>query len=159
MKKICARCKIAKKLSLFYRNCKSKDLATSRCIKCIKEVHKKDYAENKAKFKVWSKNSYIKNFRTRQKWNAEKYRKSLANLLEILGNRCVKCGITDKRILQLDHVNGGGSQDRRNNSTGYLYYQKIADSILKGNKGFQLLCANCNLVAGIEKGYKKSIWN
>ena len=159
MKKVCAKCKKIKEISLFYRNCKSKDLATSRCIKCIKENYRKDYAQNKEKFAKWSKNSYIRNFETRRKWNAQKYKDSLTNLLNILGNKCIKCGITDKRILQLDHINGGGSQDRRKNSTGYLYYQKIADSILKGNKGFQLLCANCNLIAGIEKGYKKSIWN
>ena len=48
------------------------------------------------------------------------------------------------------------------------YSEKIkwktkSDFVLKlviktNSKKYQLLCANCNLIEAIEKGYKKSIW-
>src|SRR5437879_1880268 len=38
----------------------------------------------------------------------------LEQVLEQYGKKCAKCGFnSDLRILQLDHINGGGNQERR----------------------------------------------
>lgn len=66
-------------------------------------------------------------------------------VITFLGGKCIKCGFSDERALQVDHIDGGGAQERKkgNSSTFYL-------KILKGTKGYQLLCANCNWIKRVE---------
>src|SRR5712664_1433554 len=66
-------------------------------------------------------------------------------ILSLLGNKCSKCGIDDFRVLQVDHINGGGSKEV-NRSAKSLY-----DNIVNNPKLFQLLCANCNWIKRFEK--------
>ena len=61
----------------------------------------------------------------------------------LLGGICVKCGFKDIRALQIDHVDGGGSQARKTKGTNY---SEIARDIKNGSKKYQLLCANCNWI-------------
>ena len=71
--------------------------------------------------------------------------------LAALGNKCVHCGFTDLRAMQIDHINGGGRKERFDvfgTSPRKLYKAVINDD---GNK-YQLLCANCNQIKRIEKG-------
>jgi hypothetical protein len=59
-------------------------------------------------------------------------------------NKCATCGFEDSRALQIDHVNGGGSADRklyRVNAATY-YKRVLADT----DNEFQILCANCNWI-------------
>ncbi len=66
---------------------------------------------------------------------------------------CEKCGETDLRVLQLDHIHGGGRKQRIQlglTGGGWRFY-----SILKAQgypKGFQVLCANCNIIKQYEEG-------
>jgi hypothetical protein len=34
-------------------------------------------------------------------------------IIAYLGGKCIKCGFSDERALQIDHTNGGGSKDVR----------------------------------------------
>jgi hypothetical protein len=64
-----------------------------------------------------------------------------------LGNVCSRCGFSDKRALQIDHVYGGGIKAGGNRGT---YYYK---EILEDNNGkYQILCANCNWIKRAENG-------
>ena len=59
------------------------------------------------------------------------------------GARCLKCGFSDHRALNLDHINGGGSIQRRESPSNTIYL------LLKREgypAGFQVLCANCNSI-------------
>jgi hypothetical protein len=78
---------------------------------------------------------------------AGQYRRKFRTMtLELLGGRCSKCGITDIRVLQVDHVNGGGYADRRGRDASWQYKDLLA------NPGkFQLLCANDNWIKRHEK--------
>lgn len=69
-------------------------------------------------------------------------------LLEFLGGRCVRCGFSDWRALQIDHVNGGGAVDRATGrSQGY-----VAKRVRANPSRFQVLCANCNSIKRVEEG-------
>jgi hypothetical protein len=59
----------------------------------------------------------------------------------MLGGKCVHCGFSDKRALQIDHINGGGSAENR------IYGpQRYVNYLKNGCSGLQLLCANCNQI-------------
>lgn len=61
-------------------------------------------------------------------------------MLDGLGGKCTRCGFSDWRALQVDHVSGNGRADRlrANNRNAWLKY------VLAHLDKYQLLCANCN---------------
>jgi hypothetical protein len=86
-------------------------------------------------------------------WRRQKRHAVIAHL----GGRCVgeNCawvnedgsrGCTDWRCLQIDHIRGGGRQERiiytRSRGTGAYYTDVMKDKTGK----YQLLCANCNWI-------------
>lgn len=68
--------------------------------------------------------------------------------IDILGGKCVRCGFSDNRALQIDHINGGGIKDVRNNIISH--YLRVVKSITANEKKYQLLCANCNWIKRVE---------
>lgn len=58
--------------------------------------------------------------------------------------RCAVCGELDIIVLCLDHIDGSGAEQRKQNRvTGiHLYYRLRKNGF---PKGFQVLCANCNV--------------
>lgn len=59
------------------------------------------------------------------------------------GAKCNCCGEAEEFFLTLDHVEGGGSKDRKENGSGGAnFYRRL---IKQGFPvGFQVLCMNCN---------------
>lgn len=70
-----------------------------------------------------------------------------------MGNKCIKCGYLDWRALQVDHINGGGSKDRKEQGTGF--WEKVIKSYKSGEGKYQLLCANCNFIKRYENNEVK----
>ena len=62
--------------------------------------------------------------------------------INLLGAKCVKCGFSDVRALQIDHVNGGGMKESRRLGGMYAVYKNV---LLEPEK-YQVLCANCNWI-------------
>jgi len=58
----------------------------------------------------------------------------------------MQCGFDDFRALQIDHINGGGSSERKTLKKDSLYREVLKDNTNK----YQLLCANCNSIKRIE---------
>lgn len=58
--------------------------------------------------------------------------------------KCKCCGESQLEFLSLDHINGGGSKERR------IYGSKLAYSLIRRGfpKGYQILCHNCNQAKG-----------
>ena len=92
--------------------------------------------------------------RSEKKYYAGKGRLSLLLLrqrkrkevLDHLGGKCQQCGYSDYRALQIDHVNGKGSRERRRlykSSASYKFYKRV--KLDKKNR-YQILCANCNWI-------------
>lgn len=68
--------------------------------------------------------------------------------LIMLGYRCARCGYDEApRAFQIDHVNGGGRAEFRR-----IGYYKIVARVLRGEPGYQLLCANCNVIKRFANG-------
>ena len=59
---------------------------------------------------------------------------------------CVRCGISDIRVLSIDHINGGGHAQIRNTHTSLP--QWIINN--KYPEGLQILCQNCQFIKATE---------
>jgi len=76
--------------------------------------------------------------------------------VEVLGGKCVRCGFTDIRALQIDHVNGGGQKEHRSIGSMAVYRKIIQKHSMGENiKDYQVLCANCNWIKRWENGETK----
>jgi 5-methylcytosine-specific restriction endonuclease McrA len=65
--------------------------------------------------------------------------------LALFNSVCKICGFANTDALQIDHINGGGTKERKTGLMGYRLY--IA--LLKGERklnDLQLLCANCHVI-------------
>jgi hypothetical protein len=82
------------------------------------------------------------------KWNRDKALERKILVIVKLGAKCVKCGFSDLRALQIDHIAGGGAQELLRGSTQNRrhYYKKVLESIAAKENKYQLLCANCNWI-------------
>jgi len=72
-----------------------------------------------------------------------------AAVFALLGEQCVRCGFSDKRALQIDHICGGGSQEHNSLHTEGIM-RKILNMSHPENQ-YQILCANCNWIKKDER--------
>jgi len=80
----------------------------------------------------------------------QQYRQHLRKrFFEMYGGSCMCCGEKDIRFLTLDHVDGGGKEDRRERSKYAILREALSD--LNVDK-YQILCYNCNLGRSINNG-------
>jgi ribosomal protein S27AE len=84
--------------------------------------------------------------------NVEYYKLLREQAFDILERRCSRCGFDDIRALQLDHVLGGGTRERRHGMK-----RALLQVIKTGGEGYQVLCANCNSIKRIENGECSSV--
>ncbi|HEY8096127.1 MAG TPA: hypothetical protein VIE65_08535 [Methylobacter sp.] len=61
-----------------------------------------------------------------------------------LGSSSCPCGISDPDCLTIDHINGDGYLNRRNDGAGISIYRKLVDGRIDRTR-FQVLCMNCNI--------------
>ncbi len=64
-------------------------------------------------------------------------------VFDLLGDTCARCGFADKRALQFDHINGGGTRELRELKHAVAVWKKV---LATGGEGYQTLCANCNWI-------------
>jgi hypothetical protein len=61
-------------------------------------------------------------------------------VFERYGTDCACCGETEPLFLSIDHINGGGTQERK--ATGRDHYAALARGPVRGD--LRILCHNCN---------------
>jgi len=104
----------------------------------------------------YDKEYYRKNVTARRQATKEYFRKARIAVVEMLGGKCIRCGFDDRRALQIDHIGGNGTKDRKK-ITG-VYWNSVMKSVLNGEEKYQLLCANCNWIKRYEKGeHRKAV--
>ena len=121
----------------------------------ILDLKKAEYARHSDKYKERARKSGMKRYlENRDRYLASqrdsKYRAKM-RIIELFGGKCVRCGFTDERALQIDHIDANPAPK----STGLRGGEKLYRAILKGIVpfiDFQLLCANCNIIKRFENG-------
>ena len=103
----------------------------------LNELARNWYSENRAKLRLYYSQRNRLGRLTRRK-----------QMFDYLGGKCLVdgCGIVDPRLLEFDHVNGGGRLEKRStrkNLSDMLYQRYISDPV-RFKQDFQLLCANHN---------------
>lgn len=75
------------------------------------------------------------------------------SVIEGYGARCNCCGESRYEFLTLDHVDGRGAQDRRENGSNARDVQSIYRRVFRAGfpPGYQVLCYNCNCAKHIYK--------
>lgn len=80
------------------------------------------------------------------KGSTERTRRDRKRLLALYGDRCAVCAHSDIRVLELDHIHGGGTKERK-----IRHHQKLFRALVAGTEDrtkFRLLCANCHKLHG-----------
>lgn len=120
------------------RNAKARDRVTNN-----RELHNARTLASKRK--NW--NEYLE----RNRISNQKSRALIkAKAIAALGGKCVRCGYDDNIFaLQIDHINGDGSQDRKSrNNNQWSLYKDIVNFNMRDK--YQVLCANCNQIKRME---------
>jgi len=81
---------------------------------------------------------------TRSDKYVSQVRKYHLQAIELLGGKCIACGCDDLRVLQIDHIEGGGNKELRQLGPRRLYKKIVEDPFRK--ERYQVLCANCNWI-------------
>lgn len=100
-----------------------------------------------------TKNERITNTASPEKraaWRAYNEKLRRAALMR-LGDACVGCGFGDHRVLEIDHIKGGGVEHRKE-VDHKTQYRAIRDG---ETRGYQLLCANCHGIKSYEERMTK----
>jgi hypothetical protein len=95
---------------------------------------------------LYNKQSRVRYFKNPQKFNAigNKARKKLRiDTVVAYGGKCCSCSIDDVEVLDVDHIDNSGAEDRKNNLWGYNLYRHLK-KLGWPKENFQLLCKNCN---------------
>ena len=66
--------------------------------------------------------------------------------ITLLGGKCIRCGETDIRALNIDHIYGSGNTERAKFAHPYLFYRYVIAHLTK----YQCYCANHNQIKKYE---------
>jgi hypothetical protein len=100
-------------------------------------------------------NNKYKCIKERHLWKASKATvKTILFGIVPFSKTCQKCGFSDKRILQFDHIDPQTKRDnQKNNSDWIRYYISHPE---EGKKEIQVLYPNCNWLKRIENNETKA---
>lgn len=94
----------------------------------------------------WScKNCDKKRQRDRKEWRRDRYQKLRKIVLQHYGGdppKCADCGCNIYEVLELDHINNDGAQERKRMRNSSHLYQEIIKKDYPSI--YQVLCKNCN---------------
>jgi len=72
------------------------------------------------------------------------------DIIEGYGGKCELCGEDNLHSLTIDHVNGGGSEERKMLGGQQAVYRKLRDENYPKDN-YRLLCYNCNCALGFKR--------
>lgn len=115
-----------------------------QCVKEYYEAHRDQVRQRNAKYYEANQEQ----IRQRKKQDRVFLR---GYVLSMLGGACARCGCSDKRVLVIDHVHGGGTSDRRTlGASTEQRYMAVLNTPVPEEK-YQLLCSCCNHIKAYEE--------
>uniref|UniRef100_A0A6M3IR36 Putative homing endonuclease n=1 Tax=viral metagenome TaxID=1070528 RepID=A0A6M3IR36_9ZZZZ len=109
----------------------------------FRQEHKKERSKANC---IWAKAHKDKV----NQWARNRRRRLRVEALRLLGGKCVRCGFTNQKALQIDHINGKGRQNISSFSNSSAYLKAVIVSTENKEGIYQLLCANCNQIKRYE---------
>ena len=131
--KTCSDCGTVKSLDLFHKAPKAKDRHAAYCKPCHNIRIHKMRIKNRPHYQAYWK-----------KYHETIRREALSHYSNGKLD-CNCCGETEFKFLALDHINGGGNEQRK------IIGPNLAPWVKRNNypEGFQVLCHNCNMAKGL----------
>lgn len=133
----------------FWQKKNAKDGLYPVCRKCSRPAGKRKYAEHRLEKIAYGKKYRDEHPRMGQIYAAKTRQRVLQRIAKAHGNLmvyCIRCGFTDTRALQIDHINGGGRKEIDSMRTWQYYKQILVAPLEEVRKNYQVLCANCNFI-------------
>lgn len=151
--KICSYCKIEKSIEEFHKNKNGKDGLNYYCKKCVREISEKYRETHKEELKAKHK-QYCETHKEELK--AKAIAKKVMVWGKISNNEfiCNKCGCDDLRLLEINHIKGGGRKEQKMYGGGEGIYNKIIQGE-RPTDDLELLCRICNAHHYLELKYGK----
>ncbi len=119
----------------------------THCKTCKTELNEKNtYYKSKGRTNCNCDKCHCIDQRKRHRKKREQIR---LDIFKKLGNKCVRCGFSDIRALQIDHINGRNKEKRMQWYAFRNYLLDLPESELF--KNYQILCANCNKIKQYEE--------
>lgn len=159
--KRCPKCKKTKEFSEFSKSKNAPGGINGWCKECCRNKERLAYKRPEVRERVLAraKLQYRLDPEREHRRKRKYYTEIVTEVFNLLGNKCKKCSIEDKRILQVDHIDGMGGRHRKSlDYAWWRFYREVKNSIKNKENKYQLLCVNCNWIEAVEKGYRKSIW-
>ena len=112
--------------------------SSGRCLQCGKSAKGLRFCNPVCQRTYWNERDEVfRAVRRKSRW------KQKAELLQNLGGKCLSCGITDIRVLDIDHIDA--SKKTKPDLKRYPSY--IRFKLWEQDKGnLQILCANCHRI-------------
>lgn len=144
----CRCCKIELTIDNWANSLKKKN--STICKKCHLDKNREWRKKNREKSNEYGRMNYKKNksaFHERVKKHRKKIR---IEILSEYGGKCIKCGINDLDVLDIDHIYNDGAEDRKKNLFAYNLYRELKKQGYPKDR-HQILCKNCNWKKEIER--------
>ena len=107
-----------------------------KCKFCEKPITGKRYCNKKCRDSYWFKNEY-QLLKKKRLWERKR------ELIKELGGKCIKCGINDERVLDIDHIDA----NKKIKVPKHKY--TMSSRLVAWNKeknNLRILCANCHRI-------------
>ena len=139
---------------------KSRELSRARA-KRYYESHKAEIAQRTKEYRQNNREHYNALRRNDKNKNpaytAKKYQENVRirealrislrkEIFALRGGVCESCGFQDWRAFQIDHVEGGGGQERKAKRNAIVYLRDVLASIQADENQFMVLCTNCHQI-------------
>lgn len=109
---------------------------TDKCKFCEKPISGKRYCNKDCRDNYWNKNEY-QLLKKKRLWERKK------EIIEKLGSKCVKCGNSDIRCLDINHIDR--TKKGRPKNKAYNMQFRLREWS-KNINNLELLCANCHRI-------------
>ena len=112
-------------------------------------------SKNKEYLKAYKKKYYKEHKESEKEYSRKRNKQRRNKLLDIISNGnpvCVRCGCNDTRLLEINHINGGGTKEVRGKVVTFW------NNIIKGTRAtddLELLCKVCNAWHALELKFGK----